>query len=210
MIFRRRKSQDQDQSSSTSDMNAEMVRRMSQRDATSDREPLADAESIDGLTNPDLCPHGEHPADGCAECATMDMPPRTPYADDMWVLAEAVHAGRVFGSWMFPDEAEAERMMGMVFLPLLLGAEVPRNTAHIYEYLSEAGPRQVNGYPIFMSMRLLTKDQTEELRSNIEAIQQAHNNARATAKSPLTVPEPQPWYRQWWQKIVRLTARKSL
>jgi hypothetical protein len=64
----------------------------------------------------------------------------------------------------------------IVFMPLgLLGlAHVPEEAAkHIgalYEYVDKAGPRSVNGKPIFMSMHLLHEDDLPLLRAEVERI----------------------------------------
>ncbi len=47
----------------------------------------------------------------------------------------------------------------LVFLPIAFGAfkdeEDVKNIGLVYEYLSEAGPRGINGFPNFTSMRVL-------------------------------------------------------
>ena len=54
-------------------------------------------------------------------------------------------------------------MATSVFMPLALGAYSSRakfewqNIGTFYEYLSEAGPRSVNGLPTFMSVRIINK-----------------------------------------------------
>lgn len=64
--------------------------------------------------------------------------------------------------------------IGMVFMPLLLGAaqqmteEERNNIGLIYEYYSEAGPRSINGYPIFFSFRILTKEETDRTQAFID------------------------------------------
>jgi len=64
---------------------------------------------------------------------------------------------------------EIGSMLAMVFMPIALGAlsetanVVRDNIGMIYEYLSEAGPRSINGYPIFMSFKTLTKAETDEM-----------------------------------------------
>ncbi len=62
--------------------------------------------------------------------------------------------------------------MPMVFLPIALGAfkneEDVKDIGLIYEYLSEAGPRGINGYPCFFSMRILTIEETKEMFKHYE------------------------------------------
>ena len=66
-----------------------------------------------------------------------------------------------------------ESDMGMVFMPILLGAfaentkESLKQIGILYEYLSEAGPRSCNGYPCFFSFHMLHKDDWEIVRASI-------------------------------------------
>ena len=75
-------------------------------------------------------------------------------------------------------------MAGMIFMPLALGvlsqynADSLKQIGCIWEYNSAAGPRSINGYPIFFSLRLMHVDdgarclaaiqREEERRKNIE------------------------------------------
>ena len=88
-------------------------------------------------------------------------------------LAMDIADGKVFASWMLRDGL-ADSSFGMVFMPVLLGGPPfseealeadPRfpkgmNTpCAFYEYYDKAGPRAINGYPIFFSCStLLGKD----------------------------------------------------
>ena len=77
-------------------------------------------------------------------------------------LALDIMDGKVFGTWNLDPSAGPETI-GMSFLALALGAKIPEDAAHIYEYLSEAGPRSVNGNPCFMSLRVLRKEDAKAL-----------------------------------------------
>lgn len=56
-----------------------------------------------------------------------------------------------------------------VFMPIALGAfhgvddEGLKDIGLIYEYMDKAGPRAINGSPSFMSMKYLSKTDTERL-----------------------------------------------
>ena len=71
--------------------------------------------------------------------------------------------GKVFGTWNIRAE-DAENLVGMIFMPALFMSEEQREemkkleVVHFYEYVDKAGPRSVNGYPIFMSMNSLTRE----------------------------------------------------
>lgn len=69
-------------------------------------------------------------------------------------LLHDVRRGAVFGAWALRDGDGTD--LAMVFLPIALGAQLPFNTGSIYEHLDKAGPRSVNGYPCFSSLRVLT------------------------------------------------------
>lgn len=61
-------------------------------------------------------------------------------------------------------------LMGSIFLYAGLGglSEVDRNSlGTIYEYLEEAGPRGVNGYPSFISLKMLNREDWERARKAI-------------------------------------------
>jgi hypothetical protein len=64
-------------------------------------------------------------------------------------------------------------MLDMIFLPLGLGAlaglpeSEQSNLGCLWEYLSAAGPRAVNGYPIFMSMRIMHIEDWDRARKAI-------------------------------------------
>jgi len=42
--------------------------------------------------------------------------------------------------------------------------EYLKNIGMVYEYYDKAGPRSINGYPIFMSMKILSIDDTKKFR----------------------------------------------
>lgn len=62
----------------------------------------------------------------------------------------------------------------IVFMPITLGAlhnmpeEERRNIGMIYEYMSERGPRDVNGYPTFFSLKILTQEEAGKMFVHFE------------------------------------------
>lgn len=64
-----------------------------------------------------------------------------------------------------PDD---EKNGGKAFAQKLQSGEI----ALIYEYMSKAGPLGVNGYPMFMSMRTLSKENYDILTEKIRKIQE--------------------------------------
>jgi hypothetical protein len=49
----------------------------------------------------------------------------------------------------------------------------------IYEYLREAGPRSINGCPIFMSARFLTKGDADKLLKILQEMERTQNELEA-------------------------------
>lgn len=92
------------------------------------------------------------------------------------------------GNAIFTDKHIAPHdqmsMLPMVFMPIALGALAKTEASSleqigcIWEFMSAAGPTAINGYPIFVSCRLMHKDdwvrakeaimREEERRANIE------------------------------------------
>ena len=90
-------------------------------------------------------------------------------------LALDIMENKVFGSWMIhPNESES--LIGSIFTPLIflnqeqLEKLKNQKPAHFYEYMDKAGPRTINGYPIFMSFRSLTKEESIKLAKFLESL----------------------------------------
>ena len=69
--------------------------------------------------------------------------------------------------------------IGMVFMPVLFGAfsdmteEARKDIGMLYEYYDKAGPRAVNGYPIFWSFRILNAKDRKVVWEKYDKIQEA-------------------------------------
>lgn len=110
----------------------------------------------------------------------------TPRTDDeMKQLAVDIMAGRMFGTWDLENPEDARR----VFMPL--GLSEPKhlqemaeaNVAHFYEYLEKAGPRSCNGFPMFMSMKVLDGNDATKLHTIINKLQAAQDEALASVEA---------------------------
>ena len=81
--------------------------------------------------------------------------------EELKKLAIDIVEGRVFGTWNI--SSEEKNLIPMIFLPLNFIDErqfrrlKSRKIVHAYEHLDRAGPRTVNGYPIFFSCKFLTR-----------------------------------------------------
>lgn len=76
--------------------------------------------------------------------------------------------GRIFTSAQVSGDSQ---VLGMVFMPLLFGALNDLEYSSIgvvYEYLDKAGPRSINGYPIFFSMRMMNVSDWAKCREVID------------------------------------------
>jgi len=71
-------------------------------------------------------------------------------------LAEDIFDGRVFGTWEL--RKGEEKLIPMIFMVVAFApGKIPKDTVHLFEYMENAMPRGVNGKPMFMSCRILTK-----------------------------------------------------
>jgi hypothetical protein len=83
-------------------------------------------------------------------------------------LARDWMEGRIFTSDDF--EAANGTEFGMIFMPLFFADRatlddlIANEIALFYEYLTEAGPRSINGYPSFSSVRFLNRADHGRLR----------------------------------------------
>lgn len=67
-----------------------------------------------------------------------------------------------------------EDMIGSVFMPLLfmsLWDYNPDQIKLVYEYYDKQEQRSINGYPIFMSMRLMSKEDFEPFKEFVDKYQ---------------------------------------
>jgi hypothetical protein len=75
--------------------------------------------------------------------------------EDLREFVRAFLAGEIFTSAQI---APRSVQLGMVFMPVLFGAlgnTDIRTVGVLWEYLSKAGPRSINGYPGFFSFRIM-------------------------------------------------------
>lgn len=94
--------------------------------------------------------------------------------DEIKELARDLATGHLFTHWHLPENEG--HMLGSVFMPAGLGGLANydlRQIGLICEHLSKAGPRAVNGYPMFMSMRVINVEQADEIRTKAQAMQEA-------------------------------------
>jgi len=85
--------------------------------------------------------------------------------EELKQLAQEMYRGEIFCDRQVSRPEDIE----MVFIPIALMDNKDRarlrrlKVNFVYEYMSKAGPRSINGNPIFMSARFLTEPETKKL-----------------------------------------------
>jgi hypothetical protein len=85
--------------------------------------------------------------------------------EDLKKIAIDFADGKIFTSDLLPDM----NLLPQVFVPIALNCfkDIPEEDIKkgklwvIYEYYDKAGPRSINGYPIFFSLNYLSKEEAE-------------------------------------------------
>lgn len=97
------------------------------------------------------------------------------HKEELYDLAVQCVAGAVWFSQQVPAN-----LVSSVFMPLLFLDDASREdfqkriesgeVAEIYEHLDKAGPRSINGYPIFMSMQTISTNDLATLSDMIKKL----------------------------------------
>lgn len=93
-------------------------------------------------------------------------------------LALDLVAGKVFTDRHIRAD-EWQSMVGSIFMVLGLGGPAiftgidPADIGFIYEYMDKAGPRGINGYPVFFSLHVVSKADANRVWDCMKAIEQA-------------------------------------
>ena len=105
-------------------------------------------------------------------------------------LAMDMVEGKVFGDWQIDDPS----LIMSVFVPFALCSpkQLPSNIHGLFEYMSEAGPRSVNGYPMFMSMKILTVNDREAIVPMVKQYAELRQAFRGEASKGGDDNEPEP------------------
>jgi hypothetical protein len=74
-------------------------------------------------------------------------------------IAKDLYDGKIFTS-------NDPNVIQMSFMVLLFASEeqIPKDIGLIYEYMSEAAPRSINGNPMFFSARFLNNEETDKVK----------------------------------------------
>lgn len=103
---------------------------------------------------------------------------------DIAKLALEIYRGEIFTDRHI-REGEGQDVLGMIFMPLIMMNDDQRQElidnppGLVYEYRASAGPRAINGYPMFSSCRFLAQEAADkvwkkykEIRASMESIEQ--------------------------------------
>ena len=97
--------------------------------------------------------------------------------DEINALAEDIYKGNVFTSNQI--RKEDLNMLPMIFMPLALAGPKliedmkKEDIGMIYEHFSEAGPRCVNSYPTFVSLHIVSQEETKKIWEKYAQIKKA-------------------------------------
>lgn len=100
------------------------------------------------------------------------LPSKT--TDELKVFVRDCCSGHIFTS----AQVYQEDLLGLIFMPLLFGSLETIELDSIgvfYEYMKKAGPRSINGYPIFHSIHFLNREDWARCLSAIIAEQKRRN-----------------------------------
>jgi hypothetical protein len=95
--------------------------------------------------------------------------------EQMRQLAIDVAAGSVFGSWQLPEHDMQH--VNLIFMPLMfmddiMVKEMQRDGAmHFYGHMRDSFDRGINGYPIFMSVRVIDAADCARLNQMLKALE---------------------------------------
>lgn len=92
-------------------------------------------------------------------------------------LATDTFMEKVFFSTMLPEHDAhllSSVFMATVFMDSKQIDQIRKDkVVAFYEHLDKAGPRTINGYPIFMSMKTITKGDLVEVQKIVEKLREA-------------------------------------
>lgn len=91
-------------------------------------------------------------------------------------LAIDILGGGIFTSWMI--RKGDENLVTTIFMPLIFLDDIERKrmvrdgVVHFYNHYSSAGPRAINGYPIFESLYTLDREDVERIVKKMKQIEE--------------------------------------
>lgn len=91
----------------------------------------------------------------------------------------------IVGGQVYTDRHCPENLIVSVFMPMMFVEDKSffDDVGLVYEYMDKAGPRSINGQPMFMSMRCLNKADTKILMERVATLHKMKTDAIETAKA---------------------------
>lgn len=123
--------------------------------------------SDDQVKEPEVAPEGGGVEESLAAYEERDD-------QKLFEIAKGIHGGTIFTSMQVRDQCD----LPLVFMVLSLAGpetieELKRDGIQVlYAYYSEAGPRGINGYPIFMSCSVLNGNEWNKIVKYIKRIEE--------------------------------------
>jgi hypothetical protein len=99
--------------------------------------------------------------------------------EELKQIAIDILAGRIFTS-----NHIGEDMLMHTFMVMALMSEeekvqfMEKKPVMVFEYLSKAGPRSVNGYPVFLSLEYLVEDELNIVNKYYDALKKAQDEVK--------------------------------
>ena len=115
--------------------------------------------------------------------------------EDMRKIASDLHAGIIFSDRHL-SPLEFERDMGLIFMPIMFWDKAMKDKVladppgMVFEYLSKASPRSVNGKPTFFSCHLVSQKDTKRIFEYLEDIVEAEKSVGLKTPVPKTPGAP--------------------
>lgn len=92
--------------------------------------------------------------------------------EEMTQIAKDIWSGKIFTSSHITEKSIIYQVFqSLIFLsPEAIDDLKARDVQLFFEYLSEAGPRAINGYPIFLSCSFLTGEELKFVNNKYQEI----------------------------------------
>lgn len=105
------------------------------------------------------------------------MAHKTRSREELAGIARDVVHGKVFGTWSLPKKDS--HLLSSVFMILAFASPTTAKEmaddgiVHLFEYIDKAGPRSINGYPMFMSAHMVNKEESEIIGEMVKKLNAA-------------------------------------
>lgn len=101
--------------------------------------------------------------------------------EDLKKIALDIHKGLIFSDAMIREKS----LFDMVFMVFIFMDQAARNKllkdkpGMCFEYMEKAGPRSINGHPMFFSCQILNQGDTKHVLRMVKKLHDAEEKAKA-------------------------------